>query len=226
MICFISVCALAALYRCLRKSNTRFFKLQQFIKRAFYFPIPSSTPASYLHVFITYAVTPARYSAHTVSSSPELSESRLWGAALAHFRLCVLVLAAGFSWALNLIVFELFGINWTLIFGEEIEGTVEFSAASIARVCAAAALWLWLCCAFFVQNLSEYSTYSLAGDDAAGGESAYAWAKLSSASIVGLPLLLMLLPLPVLAWRTRFAWLTLLLKMLIVPFVEVYQLIL
>jgi hypothetical protein len=120
-----------------------------------------------------------------------------------------------------LIVFESFGINWTLIFGEEIEGTVEFSAASIARVCAAASLWFWICCAIFVQNLSEYSTYSLAGDDAAVGESAFAWAKVSSASIVGLPLLLMLLPLPALAWRTRLSWLTLLFKMMIVPFVEV-----
>ena len=174
-----------------------------------------SPPASLQHV------TRARYTVHAVSSSPELSESPLWPAAWVHFRLCVLVLAAGFSWTINLMVFDSFGINWQLIFGEEIAGAANLSSAAIARVCGAASLWLWICGALFVQNLGEYTVALQVIDDSTVSETAYVWAKVASASIVGIPLLLLLLPLPVLAWRTRLAWLTLLFKMLAVPFVEV-----
>ena len=63
-------------------------------------------------------------------------------AAWVHFRLGALVLAAAFSWVFNLIVFASFGINWQLIFGEDSAGAAAVSAATIARVCGAATLWL------------------------------------------------------------------------------------
>ncbi len=118
-------------------------------------------------------------------------------------------------------VFDSFGINWQLIFGEEIAGAADLSSAAIARVCGAASLWLWICVALFVQNLGEYAAATQLIDDSTVSETAYVWAKVSSASIVGIPLMLLLLPLPVLSWRTRLAWLTLLCKMLVVPFIEV-----
>lgn len=141
-------------------------------------------------------------------------------AAWVHFRLSALALAAGFSWVFNLIVFASFGINWQLIFGEEAAGGAAVSAATIARVCGAATLWLWICTASFVQNLVEQKAVLHAVSDVVH-QSAYFWPQVASVSIVGLPLLLLLLPLPVLAWRSRFSWVLLMCKMLAVPFVEV-----
>ena len=141
-------------------------------------------------------------------------------AAWVHFRLSALVLAAAFSWVFNLIVFASFGINWQLIFGEDSAGAAAVSAATIARVCGAATLWLWICTASFVQNLVDQKAILHAASDVVN-HSAYFWPQVASASIVGLPLLLLLLPLPVLAWRSRLSWVLLICKMLAVPFVEV-----
>ncbi len=141
-------------------------------------------------------------------------------AAWVHFRLSALALAAAFAWVFNLIVFASFGINWRLIFGEACAGAAAVSAATIARVCGAAALWLWICTASFVQNLVEQKAVLHAVSDVVK-HAAYFWPQVASASIVGVPLLLLLFPLPVLAWRSRLSWVLLICKMLAVPFVEV-----
>ncbi len=120
-----------------------------------------------------------------------------------------------------MIIFSSFGINWQLIFGEEITGAAHFSAAAIARVCGAASLWLWFCAAMFVQSLGDAAANVQVNEDVVGSEGAYIWATVASASIVGLPIMILLLPLPTLAWRTRVAWLKLFCKMAVVPFVEV-----
>ena len=119
-------------------------------------------------------------------------------------------------------IFSSFGINWQLIFGEEITGAAYFSAAAIARVCGAASLWLWFCAAMFVQSLSDAAAAAQVNEDVTGSESSYIWATVASTSVVGLPILILLLPLPTLAWRTRVAWLALMCKMAVVPFVEVF----
>ena len=122
-------------------------------------------------------------------------------------------------------VFASFGINWELIFGDEIAGLAELSAVAIARICTAALLWLWLCAAMFVQSLVEAADAGQASDDGGVVQTAYVWAQVASATIVGAPLLLLLLPVPVLRWRSRLSCIVLVCKMAIVPFMEVDLLI-
>jgi hypothetical protein len=160
------------------------------------------------------------YTVYTATSSPDILEKAVSPEAWLHFRLSALVLAAGFCWVFNLVVFASFGINWKLIFGKEIAGAAAVSAATIARVCGAATLWLWICIASHVQNLVEQKAVDNEVIDVVN-QSAYLWPQVASASIVGLPLLLLLLPLPVLAWRSRFSWFALMCKMVAVPLVEV-----
>jgi hypothetical protein len=169
--------------------------------------------------------THRRYSVFTATSSSEVSESVAWPAAWAHFRLCALLLAAGFAWTFNLAVFASFGINWQLIFGDDIACIADFSAAAIARVCAAALLWLWVCIAMFVQSLANSADAAQLGEDNAMIESVFVWPQVASATIVYCPLLLLLLPLPVLYWRSRLAVLLIAMRMAIVPFTEVSRLL-
>jgi hypothetical protein len=165
-------------------------------------------------------LTQRRYSLYATASYSDISESPAWPAAWAHFRLCALFLAAGFAWAFNLIVFATFGINWQLIFGNDIAGLVDLSAATISRVCVAALLWLWVCVAMFVQTLADAADAGRVGEDGHSLEGVLVWPQLASFTIVGSPLLLLLLPLPAARWRSRLAWLAMAFKMMIVPFTE------
>ena len=113
------------------------------------------------------------------------------------------------------------GINWQLIFGEEIAGAADLSAAVIARVCGGGMLWLWACVSMFVQEVMEYAAAAEGGVVGVGRGNVYLWPQVASATIVGLPVMMLLMPLPLLHWRTRLAWMRLLLKMVAVPFVEV-----
>ena len=115
------------------------------------------------------------------------------------------------------------GINWQLIFGEEIAGAGDLSVAAIARVCGGGLLLLCACVSLFVQGVVEYAAAAEAGGRLLDSSGVYVWPQAASAAIVGLPVLLLLLPLPLLAWRTRVAWLLLGCKMLAVPFVEVHR---
>jgi hypothetical protein len=152
--------------------------------------------------------------------SARATDTLLHSVAWVHFRLCALVLVAWLSWAVNLIVFATYGINWQLIFGDEIDGAAEVSAAAVMRACGAAFLWLCFCVASFVRNLDVPDAALPERIDAFSLGALY-WPTLASGFLVGAPLLLLLLPLPILAWRTRLAWIKLLCKMAAVPFVEV-----
>jgi hypothetical protein len=162
-----------------------------------------------------------RYSTYAAASLPGVYESPSWPAAWVHFRLCALFLAAGFAWTFNLIVFASFGINWQLIFGDDISVLANLSAAFIARICGAAFLWLWVCVAMFVQSLGDIADGSQLGEDSSAVENALVWPQVASAVVVWCPVLLLFLPLPVLHWRSRVAWMLMIFKMVVVPFTEV-----